>query len=343
MDGTMLENDFAFLESAYASDIGRRRKRNEDSVASLHERGVFCVADGMGGEDAGDVASQAVVRGVNEAMAGEIPRNDILRVEDKCRRLDRALHESSEWIRKRAEAAGRGMSGSTVVLLAFDAVEPRAAVALHAGDSRLYRLRDEELTQITRDHSMAEESGMSKSQLPKIFRGMVTRAVGIQENIEIARTEVDVREGDLFLLCSDGLSGMLPDRKIRRLLLKNQSESLGETVAALVTAANDAGGEDNVSVIAVRVGALPASPPDGEGGEQEEDETRTDPRALATAAAAALAEKETEEDETERETADTLPLPAAGGGEGKETAETVRRPAGKCAPLARLFRRRCHS
>ncbi len=329
---------FEYLESADASDVGRRRRRNEDSVARIHAQGVFCVADGMGGEDSGDVASQATVREVTEAMNGLTDPSVRASAEKKGQALDRALHDASEWIRKRAEDQGRGISGSTVVALAFDAFAPVRAVAVHAGDSRIYRLRKNALTQITRDHSMAEESGLSKKQLPKMFRGMVTRAVGISENLQLAHTDVDVREGDLFLLCSDGLTGMLSDRKIRRRLLKDERAPLDDLVVDLVADANHAGGEDNISVILVRVGAFPP-PPATEEAEQAERETRTD-----VGLAASPSEKSAANEDSEKETADTAPLnpPAAPDGAearnaGNETAETLRRPPQKLKNLTRLF------
>lgn len=249
----------AFWDSADASDIGRHRKRNEDAVARLQAHGVFCIADGMGGENAGDVASQAVVRELKDAVLALADEPVPMSVESMCQTLEQALSDAGEWIRKRAEQQGQGVSGTTVVVLALDTLSPGRAMALHAGDSRLYRLRKRELTRLTRDHSILEESGLPKKKLPRMFHGMVTRAIGISDDTKLERTEVEVREGDLFLLCSDGLTGLLSDRKIRRLLLKYAHAPLDDTVASLVAGANEAGGHDNISVILVRVGPFPAA------------------------------------------------------------------------------------
>ncbi len=335
---------FDFLESAAVSDIGRRRKRNEDSVAHIPSHGVFCIADGMGGEDAGDVASQATVREVVAAMDAMTDLGERSSAQTKGDALDRALRKASEWIRKRSEEQGRGLSGSTVVVLTFDAARPAHGVALHAGDSRIYRLRKKDLEQLTRDHSMAEESGLSKSQMPKMFRGMVTRAVGISENLQLARAEVEVREGDLFLLCSDGLSGMLSHKKIRRLLLRHDDKPVATLAENLVAAANDAGGEDNISAILVRVGSFPPPVPVADA-KPAEAKTDTDLLTPATAERANAEPVPGEEDECERETAETALLaPGAADRHGRSgpndrpaTGETLPRAMPKPHGLFGLF------
>ncbi|MDI6773874.1 MAG: SpoIIE family protein phosphatase [Verrucomicrobiota bacterium] len=134
---------------------------------------------------------------------------------------------------------------------------PEQAVALHAGDSRLYRYRKGGLAQMTRDHSLAEEAGFkNRKGLPRVFRGMVTRGVGIRENLALEETAVEARESDLFILCSDGLTGMVSDKRLRKLLRMNEEASLKELARTLVAEANESGGDDNISVILVRVGPL---------------------------------------------------------------------------------------
>ncbi len=249
---------FAFLDCAERTHVGRRRERNEDALVAMPDRGVFCLADGMGGERAGDLASQATVRHVREAVAALQESEEILCAEHKVQVIEQAVRSAGQWIRSRVPS-GEGVSGSTVVTLVFDGrAAPARAVALHAGDSRLYRMREGVLTQLTRDHSMAEELGVARQRLPPMLRSMVTRAVGIEKEVELARTEVEVHPGDLFLLCSDGLTGMLSDSEIAGWIARNGIQSLDGLADKLIQAANDAGGEDNVSVLLVWVDRIPA-------------------------------------------------------------------------------------
>ncbi|MCK5849306.1 MAG: serine/threonine-protein phosphatase [Kiritimatiellae bacterium] len=246
---------FDYLDSAELSDIGQRRKRNEDSVLRVASHGVFCVADGMGGADSGDVASSATVREIKNGLTDQTEKHIIAEASEKIQIVCDSLFHANEWIKERAADRGRGMSGSTVVILIFDAFDPRKAVCLHAGDSRIYRLRGNRFDQITRDHSIAEAAGFKdKKNIPKTFRGVVTRAIGIETNLDIEQTPVDVQKADLFLLCSDGLSGMVSDRKIKRILRARRGASLSRLAADLVEEANRRGGDDNISVVLVDVG-----------------------------------------------------------------------------------------
>jgi PPM family protein phosphatase len=275
---------FEYLTSTELSDIGRKRSRNEDAVTRIPEYGVFCLADGMGGGDAGDEASQRTVEGVADGLRTHLAGRTAATGDTKCRVVRREVNLASQWIHQRSQERGRGVSGSTVVTLVFDPVKPSAAFVLHAGDSRLYRFRKNALAQITSDHSFAAEAGYkSGDQIPQQFRGVVTRAVGIKDSVELERTELDIVEGDLLLMCSDGLSGMVPDKKIRKFCRKHAEKPLEELAQALVAAANEAGGKDNISVVLVRAGALvpiPASEafdlPEEEREEEREDEPTTE-------------------------------------------------------------------
>jgi serine/threonine protein phosphatase PrpC len=254
------------LSSAGATDIGRTRDHNEDSILVLADVGVFCVADGMGGAYGGEQASREVVEALEREFAPALPGGAadfadlVLRAREAVNRASRAIQAASE------KAAA--VSGTTAALLVFDQAAGGRAEALHAGDSRIYRLRGQSLRQITRDHSIAEYAGIrDEADLPHIFRGVITRAVGLSEEVALEGTAVDVEPGDLFLLCSDGLTRMLDDERIRSLLTR-QPGGLREVAADLVAEANRAGGHDNVSVILVRVDAdradEPAPEPDGE-------------------------------------------------------------------------------
>jgi len=323
---------FGYLTSADLTDVGRKRKRNEDSLIRFPESGVFCVADGMGGEDSGDVASKATVDAVREAMTGPMSERDRALGDRKRDILIASLRKASGWIQKRAAERGRGMSGSTVVVLIFDAVTPEKGIALHAGDSRLYRYREGDLSQVTRDHSLAEEAGFkSRKDLPKVFRGMVTRGVGIREDLNLEETPAGVRESDLFLLCSDGLSGMVPDKKLRKILRKHEAADLDELARILVSEANDAGGDDNCSVVLIRIGRFTRAP--------EGELSAAVPEASGASTDLAAGEPETADTATATPpTGGGVPKPPEKDASGGGTAETLRRPA---APgiLSRLIQK----
>lgn len=241
------------LSSAALSDLGLKRKNNEDSILVLPQFSVFAVADGMGGAEAGEVASDKVVRFIDNAMrstdgaaAGTLSQ--------KCRIVTKALKDASDWIWRYAREQNLRSCGTTVVALVFDARGSGRAMVLHAGDSRAYRFRAGVLDQITRDHSFAEASGVADVKLlPARLQGVITRAVGIAQNVGVEETGVTALAGDVFLLCSDGLSSMVSNFKIQEVLRASVGEQLDEIARRLIEVANHSGGHDNVSVVLVRV------------------------------------------------------------------------------------------
>ncbi len=253
---------FDYLTSAELTDVGRRRKNNEDSLIRLPEAGVFCVADGMGGVQGGEVASKASVDALKKEFTESPDAPFALTADAAARLVERALNSASNWIKERAEGLGLNGSGSTAVALVFDRVTPSQGVALHAGDSRAYRLRDEKLVQLTVDHSVAAAAGLADdSSLPPMFRGVITRAVGLDRHVQLEATPFDVVPNDIFVLCSDGLSKMVSDRRLQKLLRKHGDGDLSELARVLVEEALKEGGEDNVSVVVVRVAKeLPKGP-----------------------------------------------------------------------------------
>ncbi len=257
-----MDTPFTYLKHAELTDVGKKRKNNEDSMVSLPEGGLFCVADGMGGVQGGAVASQAVADALREAFTDSPDAAFALTAKASARMVSRALNSASQWIKTRADERGLAGSGSTAVVLAFDRVTPSRALILHAGDSRVYRLRSNKLIQLSADHSVAAAAGLTDERdLPAMFRGVITRAVGLEPNVKLEETETDVVIGDVFLLCSDGLSKMVPDKLIHKILRKQAAANLDEQAKLLVKAALDAGGDDNVTVILVRVsGELPQAP-----------------------------------------------------------------------------------
>jgi len=245
---------YEYLESAVLSDPGRVRKMNEDSVLGIPEAGVFCVADGMGGAACGEVASAWAVEELDKAFknpASAASRAALVR---------KALNRASSRIKALSEERGSQGTGTTAVVLLFNVRAPGSAAVLHAGDSRAYRLRRGKLECITTDHSMAAAAGVKHEKaLPAMFRGVVTRAVGLENDVELEETPITPEKGDLYLLCSDGLSKMLPDRKMQKLIVSLGDADLRVMGRQLIEAANAAGGDDNISVALVRVaGDVPA-------------------------------------------------------------------------------------
>jgi protein phosphatase len=249
------------LQFASATDPGRVRSHNEDSIGIDPEIGLAVLADGMGGYNAGEVASGIAVAVVSaetkRALAGLRPHaTDSATGQTEAERVARehsAKANTSIFEAARSQPQYSGMGTTLVVALFFD---NRVCVA-HVGDSRLYRLRGESFEQITRDHSLLQEqidSGMITREAAKLSqnKNLVTRALGIDAEVD---TEVHVYEsqpGDTYLLCSDGLSDMVGDEDMQ-LTLTSLQANLQLAAEQLVQQANDNGGRDNISVILVRV------------------------------------------------------------------------------------------
>lgn len=248
---------FPHIRYAAKSDIGRKRTNNEDSFGAFPESGIFCVADGMGGGDDGEVASAATVKAIGRfTKECPLPAKYTYPIEGIVSGVRAAVNSASAWIAKRTQQKGLKGCGSTFVGICFDAAKPNTAIALHAGDSRLYRIRGRSIEQITTDHSAAELIGAKDDKdINPMFRGMILRAVGIQPAVELERTEVSLKVGDRILICSDGLSRMVDDKKL--LSIVRSGKELQTTVEKLIATANSAGGIDNITVELIEVGEFP--------------------------------------------------------------------------------------
>jgi PPM family protein phosphatase len=258
------------------SDVGRMREQNEDSIGVDPALGVAVLADGMGGHQAGEVASRLAVdvisRHLTETLTEKPARHrrnvaapEVTAVQKAIHLANAAIHEVA---RARPECAGMG---STVVVAVFR--DDYLCVG-HVGDSRLYRYRDGRLEQLTRDHSVIEElvgRGLLTHEEARqtIGKNLVTRALGIDEFVAEDTREEKTRTGDLYLLCSDGLNDVVTDDDIAAMLALH-SGALDQLVHQLVKTANERGGPDNISVIVARTGT--AAPPPPPAPESEKDE-----------------------------------------------------------------------
>ena len=245
------------LEIATATHSGMVRSHNEDSIAADGEMGLAVLADGMGGYNAGEVASGIAValipteirRALAASVAHELSGSEMERlIHDQATLANTTIYQAAQ-----REPQYSGMGTTLVVALWHD---NQIAVG-HIGDSRLYRLRDDTLEQITRDHSLLQEqidSGMITKEQARHApnKNLVTRAVGIDAEVEPEVHTYAVQPGDIYLLCSDGLPDMVADEDIENTLASLKA-NLPLAAEQLVQQANDNGGRDNVSVILVRV------------------------------------------------------------------------------------------
>ncbi len=260
MDTTEEIPRFSYVSYAARTDVGRRRKNNEDNYGTFPEAGVFCVADGMGGARDGEVASRIVVEHLAGALRNWGKISPPAPIEDRLALLGRCLDAASLWINKYAAAHAAAGCGTTFVGVVLDPGRPDCAVAVHAGDSRLYHIHRRKITQITRDHSVANMAGVKdESELDPALRNKILRAVGIKPAVELERTPFMVEAGDWVLVCSDGLSKMLDDKSIAKIV--TSAENGNAAVQALVDEANRLGGKDNITVVLLHIGDLPGPLP----------------------------------------------------------------------------------
>ncbi len=235
---------FHFVSGA-ATHVGCVRKLNEDAYLDRADLGLWAVADGMGGHDAGDHASQAAVAALAEVPSPQGAAPFLAAVKAALRSANADLRQEAA-----SRGPGRIIASTVVALLAFG--EHYACV--WAGDSRLYLLREETLSQVSRDHSHVQELVDTQMLSPEEARNhpysnVVTRAVGAADELELETIHDRLRDGDLFLLCSDGLCKAVEDDEIRAILLR---ESLFDAPHVLIEAALARRASDNVTVVLVQ-------------------------------------------------------------------------------------------
>lgn len=249
------------LEIVRLTDVGLQRDHNEDAIASDGTIGLVILADGVGGYKAGEVASEMAVLSITaelkEAMVTHRPSQagQVLDQQAEAQLILGAVKNANEVIYNVSQTQSQcaGMGTTLVVGLFTD----NKLLVGHIGDSRMYRLRNQVLSQITTDHSLLQEqikAGLITAEQAKYStkKNLVTRALGVDPEVELELNEYDVEMGDMYLLCSDGLSDLVEDGTIQS-TLNALSSNLTDTAHALVQMANDNGGKDNISVILVKV------------------------------------------------------------------------------------------
>lgn len=243
------------------TDVGKVRDHNEDAIAAEPDVGLWVLADGMGGYNAGEVASGIAVKTISDLVSEACKREKRNEVEpdsgfmrqtivlrDAVTRANKIINQTAQ-----SQPQCEGMGTTLVACLFYD---NHASIA-HVGDSRLYRLRANKLEQITMDHSLLQELVDRGFYSPEeaqrsTNRNYVTRALGVESTVDVEVQEIEVQRGDYFLLCSDGLPDMVEDEDIHLTISTFDSdvETIGEQLIKLT---NDNGGRDNVSVVLVHV------------------------------------------------------------------------------------------
>jgi serine/threonine protein phosphatase PrpC len=244
------------VEKASLTDVGRQRQGNEDSY--LEQEPLFAVADGMGGARAGEVASKVAVDKLGASGPSDgSPEQHLAEV---TREANREIYRMAQGD---SDLAGMGTTLTAAL------VTGREVAIGHVGDSRLYRFRDGKLERLTQDHSLVEEFVRQGKLTPEEAeshpqRSIITRALGPEPDVEVETYTHAARDGDVYLICSDGLTGMVPEPRIAEIL--TESSSLGEAAKNLIDAANQNGGKDNITAVLFRLG-------EGEDGAGEEHDT----------------------------------------------------------------------
>ncbi len=249
------------LEVSGQTHVGMKRNHNEDNLLLLPEERVFVVADGMGGHSSGEIASKIAVVEVGEFFSMTSQDQDVTwpyKMDSQKNydenRLAVAVKLANQRIFEKAtaETKFKGM-GTTIVTVYF--AKDNEVVIGHVGDSRVYFFRDGTLRQITEDHSLLNDYLKAKKLTPEEIenfphKNVIVRALGMKDNVVVDVNRVEPKPGDIFLLCSDGLSGMVTDEQIQTVL--QNTKDLDKACAQLIDSANANGGNDNVTAVLAR-------------------------------------------------------------------------------------------
>jgi serine/threonine protein phosphatase PrpC len=252
--------------AAGLSDVGLQREHNEDSFCILSKHRLFVVADGMGGHRAGDIASRMATAEIStffdatdarDGEASDWPLELDARLTTEQNRLVSAVKVANQRIFQASigNRAVQGM-GTTVVGALFTRDDHKIHIA-HVGDSRAYRVRGGGIVQLTRDHSLLNDyllvmPNLTDAQRDRLPTNVITRALGMQDGVAVDLYFEGVEPGDTYVLCSDGLNGMISDEEILR-IVQDADADIESATKALISEANGKGGEDNITVVLVRI------------------------------------------------------------------------------------------
>lgn len=248
--------DGSKLSISGVTDVGQIREHNEDFIAWDPHLGLVLLADGMGGHNAGEVASELAVNCIREALRDvltpDMVASNVINLTDALR--EAIVYANDEIIRLASENIEYNGMGTTIVVQLY--FGDRVIMA-NVGDSRIYRLHNGELAQTTTDHSLVQEmldNGYISEEEAQLSasRNLITRALGIAETVEVDVVEESTENGDVYLLCSDGLTDLVTDDEILQLMMLYEDDQ-ETTVKELVALANEKGGKDNISVIMVNI------------------------------------------------------------------------------------------
>lgn len=250
------------LDAEGLTDVGRKRAQNEDSLALNPEHHVFVVADGMGGHASGDVASQMAVETVGQFFreTSEDEERTWPYKMDKSRsyeanRLAMGVKLANKLIFQRAQNDIRLKSMGTTIVATL--LQPKQVIVGHVGDSRVYRVREQKIEQLTEDHSLLNDYMKIKKLTPEEIKNfphknVIVRALGMKDVVQVDVGQYDLKVGDIFLLCSDGLSGLVEDDGLEE-IVNEHADDLKRCCQELIDAANRNGGNDNITAVLIKV------------------------------------------------------------------------------------------
>lgn len=252
------------LQAVGKTDVGLRRAHNEDSYLIVDDHHLYVIADGMGGHHAGEVASMLAVETVAGFFDETHGDDDVTwpfrpdrglsyhanRIRTGIKLANTRIHETAQ---RGSEAKGMG---TTFVGIYF---YRKNVIVAHVGDSRVYRMRENSLEQLTEDHSLLNDylrtRDLTAEEIENFPRkNVILRALGMKSSVQVDTAEHQHQDGDIFMLCSDGLNGMLTNEEMEKIMRKHGND-LDASAEALIKAANDAGGDDNITAVLVEVGA----------------------------------------------------------------------------------------
>ena len=243
------------FQVAFRTDVGKKRKNNQDNGGAFSELGLFVVADGMGGHKGGEIASSIVV----ETLPLQIKNSQKNRQWNQRKAIQKAIEKANNNIYEQAQKneALSGMGTTTTAAL----FKGNQMTIGHVGDSRCYYLQKDKIWQLTRDHSLVQEklrAGIiTRAQVESdLMKNIITRSVGYEPDVEVELYEMDTKPGDTFLFCSDGLTGLVKDSEVLKITQNYllDKKTLDEVAKELIEAANHNGGDDNITVLLVQVG-----------------------------------------------------------------------------------------